>query len=43
MVDPAQYMNGTLDFGQKIGCTRDFSNIFSYDERVSDKRENNDV
>ena len=43
MVDPAQYMNGTLDSSQKTRCARQFSNIFSYDESVSDKRENNDV
>ena len=42
-VDPAQYMNGTLDSSQRTRWTRSFSNIFSYDERVSDKRENNDV
>ena len=43
MVDPAQYMNGTLDSGQKTRCARHFSNIFSYDESVSDKREKNEV
>ena len=36
-------MKGTLDSGQKTRWTRHFSNIFLYDESVSDKRENNDV
>ena len=44
MVDQAQYMKGTLDSGQNTRWTRHFSNIFSYDESASDKREkNNDV
>ena len=44
MVDPAQYMRGTLNSGQKARWTRSFSNICSYDGRVSDKRrEHHDV
>ena len=46
MVDTAQYMNGTLDSGQKTRYTRPLSNSFSYDESVSDDQDkviNNDV
>ena len=44
MIDPAQYMSGTLNSGQKARWTRSFSNICSYDGRVSDKRrEHHDV
>ena len=39
MVDTAQYMNGTLDSGQKTRYTRPLSNIFSYDESLSDDRD----
>ena len=43
MVDPAQCMKETLDSSQKPGWTRHFSNIFSYDESVSNDREKNEV
>ena len=41
MVDPARYMNATLDFSQKTRYTQPVSNIFSYDKSLSNMIENN--
>ena len=38
MVDPTQYMNGTLDFSQKTRRPRPYLHIFSYDESLRDVR-----
>ena len=37
MVDPAQYMKGTLDSSQATWWKRHSSNLFRYDESVSER------
>ena len=43
MVDPAQYMNGTLDFSQKTRRPRPYLHIFSFDESLAMCVEKHDV
>ena len=43
MVDPTQYMNGTLDFSQKTRRPRPYLHIFSFDESLAMCVEKHDV